>query len=464
MRDLIINSIIGNLPFEPNGGQRELIEKLADFMVSRQQRRCFILRGYAGTGKTSIVGALVRAMSGLNVPCALLAPTGRAAKVMSRFSGQDAYTIHKAIYRQDPRTGHFGLTENTLKRGIVIVDEASMISSLRDNPVFGTGCLLDDLVSWVYSIPRCYMVLVGDDAQLPPVGQEESRALNARYMAGYGLDIYEYILSEVARQASLSGILSNATDIRARQQGTLAQTDMRYTADFERIEPHRVSEQIERSYQEVGMEETLILTRSNIRTNLYNQGVRGRILDKEEILSAGDRIMVSRNNYYDQEKGSFLANGEMLQVKRVRNERELYGFHYIDAELLGVDQPFEINRIIWLDTLTAESPEVSYQMLQTLAERIAEDYPEIKSKSELTRLIKENPYYNALQVRYAYAVTCHKAQGGQWKHVYVDVPSQTVNGELTISDLEYNRWLYTAVTRATEKVFWVQAEEKKLEG
>lgn len=478
---------MSNLPFNPTPSQAELIDRLSAFMVSRDPRRCFILRGYAGTGKTSVVGALVRAMSGLRIPSALLAPTGRAAKVMSHYSGMPAYTIHKAIYRQDPTTGRFSLTQNNLQRGIVIVDEASMLASTREfgENVFGSGCLLDDLIRWVYSIPRCYLILVGDDAQLPPVGQKDSLALSADFMAGYDLNIHEHVLTDVARQALDSGILSNATALRSDSSShnlpsasynQLSATHNlqsaafipQFAADFVRLDPQQVSEMLERSYRDVGADETIILTRSNIRTNIYNNGVRSRILWKEELLSASDRIMVSHNNYSPSTESddiSFIANGEMLEIKRLRNEREMYGFHFVDAELIGLDQPYEICRTLWIDTLTTDSPEDNYKMQQTLFQRIAEDYPEIHNQRELTRRVKESPYYNALQVRYAYAVTCHKAQGGQWRHVYIDVPPREVTSAQTgetrsINPQEYNRWLYTAITRATERVYWIAPQEK----
>lgn len=460
----ITHSILSQLPFVPNACQQQLVQLWASFLTSRTERRCFILRGYAGTGKTSMVAALVRAMSGMQVPCVLLAPTGRAAKVMSRYAGMPAYTIHKAIYRQDA-TGHFSLAPNMLQRGIFVVDEASMISSMRDNPLFGTGSLLDDLVSYIYSRARCYMIIVGDDAQLPPVGQTESHALDAGYMSGYGLNVTEHVLTEVARQALDSGVLRVATAIRAGEDYASLIPDYREGTselpDIVRITPQQVSEFIERSYAEVGVDQTLILTSSNWRTNIYNGGVRARILWREDALSAGDRIMVIRNNYLptppDEEPTDevrFLANGEMLEIRRLRHEREMYGFHFVDAELIGVDSEFEITRVLWLDTLSAERPEDIYTMQKTLYERIAEDYPEIRSQRLLREAVLSSPYYCALQVRFAYAVTTHKAQGGQWSHIYVDVPQTS-----EWSDEEMRRWLYTAVTRSTERVFWVEQKQ-----
>lgn len=445
-----------------------MIRLWADFLVSSDPRRCFILRGYAGTGKTSLLSALVRAMSGMQVPCVLLAPTGRAAKVMSRYSGMPAYTIHRAIYRRG-RDGHFTLNENRLRRGLFIVDEASMLSADRDNPLFGSGSLLDDLVSYVYSSPRCYLVLVGDDAQLPPVGQTHSPALNPDFMAGYGLTVHHHVLTEVARQALDSTILANATAIRSAMHLTLDDLPLRFGPDFVRLNPADVSDYLERSYRDVGAAETLILTRSNVRTNIFNGGVRARILYREEMLSGGDRLMVSRNNYHTDEDDSadsaeeFVANGEMLEVVRLRHEREMYGFHFVEAELRGVDRDFEISRLLWLDTLTTDRPEDSQTLQATLFDRIAEDYPEVRSRQRLAELVKASPYYNALHVRYAYAVTCHKAQGGQWRHVYVDVPVTAAPAAANASsmmrfgdvDSDFRRWLYTAITRATERIYWI---------
>lgn len=413
-----------------------------------------MLRGYAGTGKTSLVSALVRTMESLHQPCVLLAPTGRAAKVIARYSGFPAYTIHKFIYRQE-RMGaeSYSLTDNKYMHVLFIVDEASMISTERDNPTFGTGCLLDDLIRFVYSGQGCSLLLLGDDAQLPPVGQTSSLALSADYLQGYGLKVTESTLTEVARQALDSGILRNATQMR-RQLQEEQDYDIHIAQDTD-IEIHigeDVQELIEASYQKVGIEDTIILTRSNRRTNLYNQGVRARLLWREEELCNGDRLMVSKNNYFWTEQYDnlpFLANGDMLEVVRLRNEREMYGFHFVDVSLRALDYDWEIDAVLWLETLKTDSPDQNYNLQKELWARIAEDYPEIKNKRDLWKQIMASPYYNALQARFAYAVTCHKAQGGQWRHVYIDpgpVPDEDRNRE-------YLRWYYTALTRATEQVY-----------
>lgn len=463
LEDFIIGRIRAELPFEPNSEKEGLLQALGRFLVSRDERKAFILRGYAGTGKTSVVSALVRAMAGLKQPCVLLAPTGRAAKVLSHYSGAPAYTIHKCIYRQQQLGMEaFSLGQNIRRNALFIIDEASMLSGQHDGSGFGSGCLLDDLVKYVYNGMGCSMLLLGDDAQLPPVGSVNSPALNEEIMSGYELSITGYQLSEVARQALDSGILSEATRIRkvlsAIRHPHSAVRIQPNGADIIQVPGEEVIETLEASWREAGAEETLIITRSNRMTNLYNQGVRARVLWKEDELSNGDRVMVSKNNYFwaqEYEDLDFLANGDMLEIKRLTNIHEMYGFRFGKASLRSVDYNWEIDALVWLDTLTTDSPEANYQLQKELFARIAEDYPEIRNKKELVKKIYESPYYNALQIRYAYAVTCHKAQGGQWRHVYIDpgLTSEGVN-ELTSSErLEYMRWLYTAVTRATEKIF-----------
>lgn len=463
LEDFIIGRIRAELPFEPNAEKEGLLRALGGFIMSRDARKAFILRGYAGTGKTSVVSALVRALAGLKQPCVLLAPTGRAAKVLSRYSGAQAYTIHKFIYRQNQLgVEAFSLSDNLHRNTLFIVDEASMLSGNRDNGIFGSGCVLDDLVKYVYSGAGCSLMLLGDDAQLPPVGSANSPALEADWMRErYQLPVVSYQLTEVARQALDSGVLSEATRLRLTIDDLrLTSADLSIQAngkDIVQVPGEEVVEYLESSWREVGAEETLIIARSNKMTNLYNGGVRSQILWKEDALSNGDRIMVSKNNYYwtkEYKDLEFLANGDMLEIVRLTNQHELYGFSFAKATLRSVDYDWEIEALVWLDTLTTDSPEANYTLQKELFSRIAEDYPEIRNKKELVKTIYETPYYNALQVRYAYCVTCHKAQGGQWKHVFVnELTNERVN-ELTSEERrEYGRWLYTAVTRATEKVF-----------
>lgn len=454
LENFIKNRIIHSLPFAPNEGQAELLQLLTQFILSKNERKAFVLRGYAGTGKTSIMAALVKALGEVKQSVILLAPTGRAAKVLARYANKAAYTIHKYIYRQDKLGGDsFSLSDNLHKHALFIVDEASMISGQRDNPTFGTGVLLKDLIKYVYAGEGCSLLLLGDDAQLPPVGSDISPALNINYLLGFGLDITSYTLTQVARQALDSGILSNATAIREQISMPQQTFDYQYTSDFQAFEGVEFLELLEQSYNEVGAEETIILTRTNRRTNLYNQGVRARILWKEDAISSGDRLMITKNNYFwtkDYEGIPFLANGDMMEIVRLRNWREMYGFQFVDASLRAIDYDWEIDVILWLDTLTTDSPEVNHQLHQQLFDHISEDYPELQhNRKKLIETIYESPYYNALQIRFAYAVTCHKAQGGQWKRVFIDPGNIPVEER----DKNYYRWLYTAITRATEQVY-----------
>lgn len=485
--EFIIQRIKAELPFVPNEEKEGLFHLLGQFLVSFQPDKAFLLKGYAGTGKTSVVSALVRAMEQLQQPFVLLAPTGRAAKVLSHYSGKQAYTIHKHIYRQQQLgMESFSLADNRHRNTLFIVDEASMISATCDNHLFGSGSLLDDLIKYVYSGTGCSLLLLGDDAQLPPVGNADSPALDADRLRGYGLDVSLFCLTQVARQALNSGILSNATCLREQLQAlsplsatSASPFSFAPAADVQPLSGMDFLEALERAYREVGEGETLIITRSNKRTNLFNQGVRARILWKEDALSSGDRLMVSKNNYFwtqEYKDLPFLANGDMFEVLRLRNEREMYGYHFADASLRAMDYAYEIECTLWLDTLTTDSPDANYPMQQTLFSRIAEDYPEIRNKKDLVKKVYESPYYNALQVRFAYAVTCHKSQGGQWKRIFLDLPkvgpaadtfhtsSPQRNSYLRfaheMSQREYLRWLYTAATRATERLY-ILTEGKK---
>ena len=465
LEDFLINRIKSELPFEPNEEKAGLFKALGAFLVSRVPRKAFVLSGYAGTGKTSVVSALVRTLASLKQSYVLLAPTGRAAKVLSRYSGSQAYTIHKKIYRQN-RLGveAFSLSDNLHKHTLFIIDEASMLSGNRDNGTFGSGCLLDDLVRYVYQGDGCSMLLLGDNAQLPPVGSTYSPALDVEFLErNYQLSVFSYQLSVVARQALDSGILSEATRIRNLLSNPSNQSNLISLVpngkDVIQVPGEEVIETIEDSWRTVGAEETLVIARSNKMTNLYNQGVRARVMWKEEQLSNGDRIMVSKNNYFwthEYKDLEFIANGDMFEIERLTNEHEMYGFHFAKVALRSVDYNWEIEALVWLDTLTTDTPEANYSLQKELFSRIAEDYPEIRNKKELIKKIYDSPYFNALQIRYAYCVTCHKSQGGQWKHVYIDT-SGIGEDEERMADAteryEYLRWLYTALTRATEKIY-----------
>ena len=463
LEQFIKNRIVANLSFTPNEGQDKLLDKLSQFVVSPVHRKAFILLGYAGTGKTSITAALVKAYQELQQKIVLLAPTGRAAKVISRYAHAPAYTIHKYIYRQKQLGEEvFTLNDNLHKNTLFVVDEASMISGQKDNMTFGSGIVLDDLVKYVYSGEGCSLLLLGDDAQLPPVGSSVSPALQEDYMQKYGLEVSCSVLTEVARQALDSGILANASRVRPVALGEVALPDstwdiLKEATDCEYITGSEVAENLEHSYNEVGAEEVMLLTRTNKRTNIYNQGIRARILWREEEIETGDRLMVSKNNYFWTEKYEglpFLANGDILEIIRLRNIREIYGFRFADAQLRSVDYDWEIDAVVWLDTLYSDSPEVNHRLHRELFERIAEDYPElVHSRKKLVETIYQSPYYNALQMRFAYAVTGHKSQGGQWKHVYVDAYK---GGELCETEEGYYRWLYTAITRASERIYFIK--------
>ena len=495
------------MPFVANKGQEELLDHLSHFIVSPTPRKAFILRGYAGTGKTSIMAALVGALRALQQRVVLLAPTGRAAKVLSGYAHMPAYTIHKYIYRARTKSApsledsakclqdaalqfrgkeQFTLRDNLHKNTLFIIDEASMISGVRESSNFGSGMLLDDLVKYVYSGEGCSMLLLGDDAQLPPVGSAISPALSADYISGYGLDVSEHTLTEVARQALDSGILQNATQLRPLALEGARETDfwdiLEFGEDVCTVSGDKLLEALEESYAEVGLEDTILLTRTNRRTNIYNQGIRARLLWKEDELSSGDRLMIVKNNYFwtkEYEGLPFLANGDMVEVVRLRNVREMYGYHFADAQLKLLDYDWEVDAVLWLDTLQADSSEGNQRMQRDLFEKIAEDYPELQhSRRKLIETIYESPYYNALQVRFAYAITGHKSQGGQWARVFIDpykggvqtgdkargerAPQNATSifgdpAEARGEDMKsFYRWLYTALTRAREKVYFIK--------
>lgn len=487
LEQFIKNRIIAQLPFDANEGQLELLDKLSQFIISPTPRKAFILRGYAGTGKTSIMAALVGALHDLQQRIVLLAPTGRAAKVLSGYAHVPAYTIHKYIYRARSKSAPsledatlqskgerqaFSLRDNLHKNTLFIVDEASMITGQRDNPIFGSGMLLEDLVRYVYSGEGCSMLLLGDDAQLPPVGSSQSPALDENYMSGYQLDIHSHTLTEVARQATDSGILDNATRLRPLALGESLEIHdglveqvwkiIQLGKDVQTVSGAELLEALEQSYTEVGIEETILLTRTNKRTNIYNQGIRTRILWREDEISNGDRLMVCKNNYFwteNYEDLPFLANGDMLEVVRLRNEREMYGYHFIDAQLRSLDYDWEIDTVIWLDTLHSDNPEANQQMQRDLFGKIAEDYPELAhNHRKLVEAIYASPYYNALQVRMAYAITGQKSQGGQWQRVFIDPykGGDSSNPPTENECRDFYRWLYTAVTRASKKVYFIK--------
>ena len=487
-----------NFGFVPTAEQSEAIGLIGDFLMSRRGMELFLLRGYAGTGKTTLVGALVKTLAELNQPVVLMAPTGRAAKVFSSYAGQPAYTIHKRIYRQKSitDTDTFSLNVNLSKHTLFIVDEASMISNDGlSSSTFGTGRLLDDLIQYVYSGEGCRLMLMGDTAQLPPVGEEESPALMTSLLKSYGLHVYEKTLTQVMRQLSESGILYNATAIRYRltamQHGMnpesgLVTSGIVPSADVSHVTGGELIDSLETSYSRWGADDCMIICRSNKRANIYNLGIRSRILDRDEELCSGDRIMVVKNNYYwvEQEvkkmiaeRGkvkdeasssalnpqlplSFIANGDIAVVRRVRRTRELYGFRFADVLLRFPDyDDYEMETTVLLDTLQSESPSLTKEEADRLFQAVMDDYAHITTKKERYQQLRLDPHFNALQIKYAYAVTCHKAQGGQWGCIYLD------QGYLPpdISPVDYYRWLYTAFTRATEQVYLVNWPQEKTE-
>ena len=453
------------LVFPPMHEQAVAIDVFCQFLTTRRERQVMVLRGAAGTGKTTLAAALVRALVALEQKVVLLAPTGRAAKVLAMSSGRTAYTIHRCIYRQ--RTAgdlsSFNVGFNAACDTLFFVDEASMIANQGfAGSMFGEGRLLDDLAQYVYSGHGCRMILIGDAAQLPPVGENESPALSKDVLTEMGFDVFEATLSEVLRQSSQSGILWNATRLRFTLPGQLPRIRFSGFSDISIVPGNELIEQLNSSYSAVGIEETIVVTRSNKRGNIYNQGIRNTILDREEELCRGDLLMVVKNNYYwtkDLMNGeessntlSFLANGDLAKVLRVRNVHELYGFRFADVTLLLPDyDDLELQATVLLDTLNAEAPALTAEQQQMLYENVMLDYADVPQKSERLRLLRQDPHYNALQVKFAYAVTCHKAQGGQWAHVYVDQGYMTDD----MLDADYMHWLYTAFTRATDHLYLV---------
>ena len=480
-----------NFTHNPTKEQEKAIYLLSDFLLSRKPDTVFLLKGYAGTGKTSLLAALVRTMQQLQQRVMLLAPTGRAAKVLSSYAGAPAFTIHRKIYRQKSITEMdvFQNNVNMQQDTLFIVDEASMISNESSGTsIFGTGCLLDDLMHYVYSCKGCRLILVGDTAQLPPVGEEESPALNRCMLEGYGMEVTELCLTQVVRQLEESGILWNATMLRRLIQDDKMSAFPKLRGnsfpDVRVLPGDELIETLNDSYRQYGTDGTIVVTRSNKRANIFNSGIRARILDYEEELSGGDLIMVAKNNYFwvdpptpfrgssnsagdNQElplKGdggsTFIANGDVAVVRHLGNERSFYGFRFADATLLFPDYDRkEMEVTVLLDTLQSEAPALTRQQQEALFTAVWEDYPELTNKRDRMKQLRQDIYYNALQIKYAYAVTCHKAQGGQWEHVYID--QGYITEEMLTPD--YFRWLYTAITRATERVYLVNWPDSGLD-
>jgi len=462
LKDHIISLLRKNLDYLPTNSQVGLIDQLGAYLVSQEDMEVMLVKGYAGTGKTSMVKSIVTTLDEFRMRYVLLAPTGRAAKVLSSYSDRPAFTIHKKIYRQKTAKegiGEFVLNKNLQASTVFIVDEASMITNQSQEVAhFGSGKLLEDLIEYVYTQPGCKLILIGDTAQLPPVGLSMSPALDPAVLAGYDLLTRESFLDDVIRQSIGSGILNNATLIRkdlTSERFEKPGFQLEGFNDIERISGEYLLEEISNSYDRYGMGGTAIITRSNKRANRFNNAIRGQVLFKDEGISKGDHLMIVRNNYFwndEDENIDFIANGDTAEVVKISGFEELYGFHFAQAELKFPDYgDIHLEVKIILDALSTETASLTADEGRLLYNNIAEDYPELKSRKKKYEKIREHPYFNALQVKFAYAVTCHKAQGGQWKSVFVD--QGYISNEMINRD--YYRWLYTAVTRATEKLYLI---------
>lgn len=476
-----VDRILQCLGFQPTQDQLAAARVFAAFLADREPEAAMVMRGSAGTGKTTLASAMVDTLHSLGQSIVLMAPTGRAAKVFAVNSHLPAATIHRIIYRERSVApdSRFNLNFNRSRRTLFVVDEASMISGRSSaDSSFGTGNLLDDLIRFVYSGDQCRLLLIGDNAQLPPVGEQEAPALSPDELGAYGLKVYACSLSEVVRQGKTSGILLNATRLRLgmpswteqKANPVLPKLIVRGLPDVVRVSGNDLIEQLADSYSKVGVDETIVVTRSNKRAAIYNQGIRARVLDLDDELCGADRVMVVKNKYLsskndDADAGSlpmmpaprprrlsFIANGDRCEVRRVRHFRELYGFRFADATLRFPDYDGEeLQSIVMLDALATDAPALSREQQERLYNSVMADYDDVPLKADRMRAVRDNPYYNALQIKFAYAVTCHKAQGGQWEHVYVD------QGFMTADMLtpDYFHWLYTAVTRARTRLFLV---------
>ena len=465
-RSELYGKMIQSFGFEPTDGQAIVMYHLSAFLLSQKDNPVYILRGYAGTGKTTLVKALVKTLPSIGMRYVLMAPTGRAAKVLSSYSGQDASTIHRRIYQAmtfPDGSIRIVRAENKFKNTLFIVDEASMIGEQKE---FGGSSLLDDLLGYVFSGENCRLLLIGDTAQLPPVGSNESPALDCDYLKSqFPITAATYEMTEVKRQALESGILYNATDLRQ----LLGQNLYEYSLplfhlegfeDIQKIAPETFEEMLHNAFANTSDNEAVIVCKSNKRANMFNQAVRGRILNIEGEIATGDKLMVVKNNYYWTEGNpdiSFIANGDMAEIRKIKHFEEMYGFRFADVELSFTDYPDvpNVEAKILLDTLNSNSPSLTEDESRQLFGAIEEDYMDIPNRRERYKEMKKNPWFNALQVKFAYALTCHKTQGGQWNSVFID-SSLNQKEALELEDL---RWLYTALTRAQERVYFVNFKE-----
>ncbi|MHC5354145.1 ATP-dependent DNA helicase [Myroides sp. LJL115] len=460
-----------SFPFELTFKQDVFLQNIADFATNDVQDEIYVLKGYAGTGKTTLISSVVNHLRYVNRSSVLLAPTGRAAKVMSNYSQRQAFTIHKHIYYPKPSSSggsmQFSMKVNRFRNTIFIVDEASMISdsSASDSSMYPHGSLLDDLIYYVYSGQNCKLILIGDSAQLPPVNMVNSPALDTQKLSlAFQMPVESIELDQVMRQEQNSGILFNATELRTLLDSYFFDTFTFSTKGFKDIvalfDGYDIQDAIFDSYSNYGPEETAFIVRSNKRANAYNMQIRMRILDKESEVSAGDLLMVVRNNYFwlkDSSVTDFIANGDIIEVLQIYNTKELYGLRFAEVKVRMIDYPTmaSFDTIICLDTLTSESPALTYAQNNALYQEVLLDYPECTSRYQQMKKVKENPYFNALQVKFSYAITCHKSQGGQWDVVFIEQP-YLPDG----IDVEYIRWLYTAMTRAKSKLYLIGFKEE----
>ncbi len=465
----IISAIEARFKHIPTGSQAKAIASFADFLVTEDPNPVFLLKGFAGTGKTSLVSAFVGILDEFKIKQVLMAPTGRAAKVFSSYSNKPAYTIHKTIYRQKSAKdgfGNFDLNKNLKPETIFFIDEASMISGFTgDYSGFGSGNLLEDLLNFVFEGRNCKLVLIGDSAQLPPVGISESPALDVDMLKYYGANVTLSFLSDVVRQSFKSGILKNASQLREsidsdESLSGYPKIDLSGINDVIKITGEELIEEITNSYDDVGMGETLIVNRSNKRTNLYNKGIRNSVLYKEERLTIGDYILVVKNNYHwlkDNKEVDFIANGDVAEIVRIKGYEELYDKQFVNCTIRLVDyKELEVDVKLLLDVLDLDTPGLNQKEQESFFYHVLEDFKDLSPKSKQYEAVKSSDYYNALQVKFAYAMTCHKAQGGQWKNVFIDpgfVPEENLNKD-------YYRWLYTAFTRSSEKLFLVNFKDE----
>ncbi len=469
LSNYISDQIKARFHHNPTPSQMEVMQKMGELVTSDSLRPVLVIDGYAGSGKTALMKAFCAVAGEMDTRVELMAPTGRAAKVLAGFTGRPAHTIHKRIYRQDvvlDFNSGFSLNYNRGQNAVFIVDEASMISNSPSGETdFGTGRLLEDLLDFVFSRPNCKLILMGDSSQLPPVGSDLGPALNVPFLASLGLDVDSVRLTDVVRQQQQSGVLYNSLLLRNLIFGEEPSTgypslNISGCADVERIGGADLIEAISGCYDRYGVENTIVITRSNKRANQYNQGIRGSVLNKEEAIVRGDLIMVMKNNYFwlkDEKKSGFIANGDIGEIIRINGYSQFYGHSFADISVEFPDMDHqEVDLKILLDTINGDSPKLSYSEEEQFFNAVMEDYADIASVRKRVEAIRSNEYYNALQVKFAYALTCHKAQGGQWDAVFVDLGYLTED----MMDVNFYKWLYTAITRATQKLYLVNFKDE----